>query len=414
MRLFRMTWRDPATGKTKRSPTWSVELRNIGGTTKRIAVGQNKTAAREIGRKLADLVDLQRARSPIHVELLDWVRALPADMRARFAAAGMLSGDATAAVAPLSKLLDDFKASIEGRERTKKHVDHILRMAREVLDGIGAKTLADLDAQAVDRYLRERREAGLSFKSSNHRLAATKQFATWCARNGLQPGDTLALVGPVNAAAAPKRLRRALSLDELRTLLQTTHESATTRWGLDGQARALLYRLVAETGLRANEVRSLRVASFAGLDTNSPTVTVSAADAKNRREATLPMRVDTARALAAFLGDRGALERAFPFTARWRAYLAIRRDLEAAGISYCDASQRYADFHSLRAVFVTRLVTSGASARLTQTLARHASPTTTLGVYAKLGASDERRAIEALPTLAPTTVEPQAAPAQGA
>ena len=53
-----------------------------------------------------------------------------------------------------------------------------------------------------------------------------------------------------------RRQRRALSLDELRKLLNATW-NGPERFGMSGAARALLYRLAVETGLRRGELASL-------------------------------------------------------------------------------------------------------------------------------------------------------------
>jgi len=160
-----------------------------------------------------------------------------------------------------------------------------------------------------------------------------------------------------------------------------------------------------ENMLRAAEARSLRVASFSDLEGKRPTLTVRASSAKNRREANQPLRADTAKDLAAFVKDRGAIVPAFQLARGWRPSVMIERDLKAARLDYADASGRIADFHALRSAFVSRLVCSHANVKLVQTLARHSSPDMTLGVYAKLGANDERDAIEALESLAPTTTQ---------
>ncbi|MHB0946706.1 MAG: tyrosine-type recombinase/integrase, partial [Sedimentisphaerales bacterium] len=60
----------------------------------------------------------------------------------------------------------------------------------------------------------------------------------------------------------------------------------------------MLYRLAAESGIRKNELRSLTVSSF---DLPGHSVTVSAGDSKHRQEDRLPLRPDTADALAGFL-----------------------------------------------------------------------------------------------------------------
>ena len=75
--------------------------------------------------------------------------------------------------------------------------------------------------------------------------------------------------------------RRALEIDELRRLLEVT-KNGPTRFGMTGYERYLLYRLAAETGLRANELRSLKVCSF---DFDKLTVSAAGAYTKNKREA---------------------------------------------------------------------------------------------------------------------------------
>jgi integrase len=200
---------------------------------------------------------------------------------------------------------------------------------------------------------------------------------------------------------APTRVRRVLTSEELLRLIQTTHDASELR-GISGPLRALVYRLVAETGLRANEVQSLRAGDF-DLSPTAATVTIRAANSKNRREATLPLRARIAADLEPFLRGRMPLAAAFPLprsfkdkTSRW-----LKSDLEAAGIAYMDASDRVFDFHALRAQFITLLVTGGAGMRAAQTLARHSTAELTLGVYTKLRPDDERRALEVLPDLAP-------------
>jgi len=65
-----------------------------------------------------------------------------------------------------------------------------------------------------------------------------------------------------------------------------------------------------ESGLRASELGSLRVASFA-LEAAPPTVTVRAAYSKRRREDVLPLKLDTASALREHLRGRMPLASAF-------------------------------------------------------------------------------------------------------
>ena len=83
------------------------------------------------------------------------------------------------------------------------------------------------------------------------------------------------------------------------------------------------------------------------------------------------------------------------------AYTArmIQADLEAAGIPYCDAAGRYADFHSLRHTFITNLVRGGVHPAVAQTLARHSTITLTMNRYTHIMHSQQVAALAKLPDL---------------
>lgn len=70
----------------------------------------------------------------------------------------------------------------------------------------------------------------------------------------------------------------------------------------------------------------------------------------------------------------------------------VRRDLKAAAI----AEPGKYDFHGLRHTFVSLLVRSGASIKAVETLARHANPSMSLGVYAHVGIFDLTQGLEGL------------------
>ena len=84
--------------------------------------------------------------------------------------------------------------------------------------------------------------------------------------------------------------------------------------------------------------------------------------------------------------------------------------METADIDYQDEAGRVADFHALRHSFITNVVKSGATVKESQTLARHSKAELTLGVYTHIGISDERRALDKMPTLtSPATKSNQGA-----
>lgn len=111
----------------------------------------------------------------------------------------------------------------------------------------------------------------------------------------------------VNARVDRRRNRRSLEPDELKRLLKATTEGPV-RYGMSGHERYLLYRFAAETGLRANEIRSLTVRDF---DFEHLTVTVKAGHSKRRREDTLPLRPDTVQLLRDFFAEKLPTAKAF-------------------------------------------------------------------------------------------------------
>jgi len=56
-------------------------------------------------------------------------------------------------------------------------------------------------------------------------------------------------------------------------------------------------------------------------------------------------------------------------------------------------------FHALRHTYISRLVASGANIKVAQELARHSTPTLTLGRYAHVQLVDQTRALDALPAI---------------
>jgi hypothetical protein len=89
----------------------------------------------------------------------------------------------------------------------------------------------------------------------------------------------------------------------------------------------------------------------------------------------------------------------------------IRADL-AAGLDYGTPSG-FADFHSLRGVYISDLVASGASVKVCQTLARHSTPSLTIGLYAKASLHDIKGAMDSLPDPGKPAPRPEAQASTG-
>jgi integrase len=124
---------------------------------------------------------------------------------------------------------------------------------------------------------------------------------------------------------------------------------------------------------------------------------VSAANSKHWRDDVQPIRPELAGTPRPWLAARPAGKPLFGRLTKHTADL-LRHDLEAAGIAY-ETDSGTSDFHCLRHAYVSALAKSPAPAKIVQTLARHSTPTLTLGVYARVGLYDQSAALEALPDL---------------
>lgn len=188
-----------------------------------------------------------------------------------------------------------------------------------VFKACGFKTWRDVVASRVQTCLaamkdadprkgRGRRPTGrlLSAQTRNHYTRALKGFFRWLVLDRRAALNPLAHLAMENVRTDRRHDRRALTVAELRRLLETT-ANGPERLGMSGAARAMFYRLAVQSGLRLGELASLTWSGL-DLDASTPTVTIAAAYAKNRRADTLPLKARTAAMLAAWRDARPDLD----------------------------------------------------------------------------------------------------------
>jgi integrase len=325
---------------------------------------------------------------------------------------------------PLAGHLDDWHRDLLAKGKTPKHADlsrdragkliamvngvpiddlvprrkaeAMERAAGLLADTLGRARFGDLTAETIQAALARLKEEGRSAQTANHFRAAIRAFLKWCHKRGRIRGVPSDGVEGFNVDEDPRHVRRSLTDDELARLIAHA-ETARTVLGMPGPLRAMAYLVAASTGFRVDELRSLTPESFR-LEGRRPQITLTAGDTKNRRAVDQPIPASLVGPLRDWLRDKPAGEPVFPLhhdTAK-----AIRSDLEACGIPY-ETEEGLADFHALRAYYVSALVRSGRSVKEVQQLARHAKPETTLKHYARVSAHDLQGAVESLPSLTP-------------
>jgi len=211
---------------------------------------------------------------------------------------------------PLAEHLADYEADLKARGRTEKHTRLIVTHCKALLKSCKCQMIAELSASRVQKALGELVETGLALQTANHYFAGTKSFARWLVADRRMADNPLAGVRPFNARTDRRRVRRALTADEVRTLLAATR-AASPAFAMTGEHRALLYATALGTGLRAGELASLTWASFDLGD--KPSVTVGASYSKHRREDTLPLPEDLAHELHGWARTHSGDAKAFPY-----------------------------------------------------------------------------------------------------
>jgi hypothetical protein len=172
----------------------------------------------------------------------------------------------------------------------------------------------------------------------------------------------------------------------------------------------VLYRFAIETGLRASEIRSLKVSDF---DLDAGTVTVSDAYSKNRKASTLPIRPEMVKLLSDYMAVKFPCFAAFKMPDRNRVVDMFRADIthaqmkwlaeqrpegrESAHILKLETEEGRIDFHALRHSCASFLVHAGVDPKTCQELMRHSTVELTLGKYSHVYRGKTSEAVAMLP-----------------
>jgi len=411
--------------------TWTAKYRDADGVVREISTGcRDKQSAQ------AKLTALERTADRIRSGALSRVDAEVADWQ----------------TVPLADHIADYLADLRDRgvnaDRAKTSETYLTADA----EGCGFRHLRDFSADALRRWLRS--DSGMSAATYNWHAALWVAFGWWLTGRRIegkrrsQTGDRRLSVNPFdgfglkNERDDRRRVARALTVDEMRRLLATARRrpvedalritrgpsagtlaaklSTERRAELEriGDERALIYKTAILTGLRKNELRTLRVGDLSFGDL--PFVALRAVNEKNRKGSTVPLRSDLADDLRRWVAGRPAAE--LVFTVPAGLLRIFDRDLVAAGIDKIDEHGRRVHLHALRHSTGTALSAAGVAPRVAQAVMRHSDIALTMNTY-----TDERllggaEAVELLPDLplgsatdpaGSRTVAPTVAPTTG-
>lgn len=458
MRVFQSTYKG-RDGRPRRTNRWYVEFTDHREQTHRLPGLTDRRQTEALGRRIEDLVGLKVGGQTLPPDVTKWVESLPARIHRLLGKWGLLDAAKTAALRPLIEHLDGaedlpgFQQYLAGKGNTGKHVTLVCTRVKSIIDGCcfsywsdvsASKVLAYLDGLRANRVKADRKTGkpkldaagqpmtrrGISAQTFNFYLTAFKGFCRWMVKDGRASESPVVHLDGLNVKTDRRHDRRALSVDELRWLLDVT-AAGPVRRGASGRDRSMVYQVATETGLRAGELRSLTRASF-DLAGEPATVTVAAAYSKHRRADTLPLRTDTAAKLVEFFSTKTPDAPAFTMPPADALAGVMRKDLadardawiadaptpderaergKSSFLRYRDGAGRVADFHSLRHSCGSLLAAAGVHPKVAQSIMRHSTIDLTMSRYSHVFAGQEADAVADLPDL--SAPKRQAAQATG-
>ena len=231
------------------------------------------------------------------------------------------------------------------------------------LAGRGTPDMAAADLRLVRAWLAALHARGLAPASVARKLAAVRSCFRFLVRRGVLEGN------PAREARSPRQPRKLVSflpIDEATQLVDGKAIGGSSR----ARDRAILELLYA-SGVRVSELAGL---DLEDVDRTERTVRVLG---KGGKERIVPYGGAAARALEAWLGERGEAGSALFTNARGgrltvrSVHTIVRRSARAAGIT------RRVSPHTLRHTFATHLLEGGADLRAIQELLGHSRLSTT-------------------------------------
>lgn len=331
---------------------------------------------------------------------------------------------------PLAVHVADYLEALRRKGTTAAHRAERERYLSIIAERCGFETLRDLDRAPLENLMAALADDGKSARTRNCYRTSAIAFGNWLLKEARVAVNPFSGIPAASERVDRRRVRRAFTDDELRRFLDAAerrplHDAMHGNRGTEpavlspetvdklqrlGRERRLMYLAMVSTGLRRGELASVRVCDCE-LDGGAPHVRLAAGNAKNRRDAVIPIPAELVGELRAWIADKrqGALEASMRdgapkqlpgdarlFSVPGEMIRCFDLDLAFAGIAKADASGRTLDVHSLRHTLATRLARSGVPLQTAQRVLRHSTPTLTASVYTVLDAGDVAAAVDAV------------------
>jgi len=383
--------------KIKRmSSKWYAVFMDWSETLRRLPLLEDKKASAELARKIDRLNSIRAGGDVMTADLTRYVETMPPSIRVKLAGWGILSAARVAAGKPLTHHVRDYRTYLQARGRNPHYIKDTVAQLERIVEGSSFTVWSDISASRLDAWLNDlwQGENAVSDRTVNGYLIAAKSFCNWMVKDRRACESPLAHLEKRDEA---QERRGPFTVEELRLLIATAKAGPAWR-GITGVERALIYRLGAETGLRANEMRLLTRSAF-HIQDDRPIVVAERLTTKGKKARIIGLRNDTAQELRAYLSDKMPTTRALPVPKSDSTSLMIYFDMERAGVPKVDENGRTRKFHSLRHTTGSFFNAAGVNPKVAQAVLGHSDINLTMGIYTHTYRDDEAEAIAALPDL---------------
>ncbi len=415
--------------------TWTAKYRDGEGVVCEVATGcRDKQAAQSVLDELLRRAELVRAKilSPDQDKIADHQKT------------------------PLEDHLTTYCEHLRSRGVHSDRVKTMETRMKMTADACHWRWLSDLNVDSLERWLDTLKEEAkddekpakpVSASVYNGFVEAWVAFGFWCigkrmaGKRSHLNGEKRLLVNPFegmrrrDAKQDRRRIAHALNTDELTRLIEAAkrrplEDAMTIRTGDNkgeikakvseerkakltqlGLERALIYKTLVLTGLRADELRTLTISDISFGDV--PFIKLRNSNEKNRKGSTVALRSDLVAELREWIDGRQRSETVFNVPTG--ILRIMNRDLAAARIDKVDADGCVVHVHALRHSFGTHLSKAGVAPRVAQAAMRHSDISLTMNTYTDARLLDTAEAVESLqimrepdsrklaPTLAPNS-----------
>ena len=370
----------PKTGRIIESEKYYIDFIDLNGQRQCFPALKNKTKSWEILNKIQAIMDCRKLNKSPEIELQNWIDKVPQDIVRRLIDMDILLPEHISDWVRIDDFIDEFAKDLEIKGCSPKHITTVVPRIRRILNDCNIQTCKHLNGETILSYIKS---LDVSDRTKMHYTKNIKQFSKWLYEKKHLNKNVLEDVN-VPKVVKIKHKRRPLTEEEVKRLLNTAKTSEKRVCGISGYERYLIYRLAVETGLRANEIRTL---SISDLNFIQNTLSIQPQNEKARRGATLPLRKELSSILEQFVKNRAEESMVFNFPQKAATLLKI--DLEDAGIPYKNGNG-VVDFHSLRHTAATLMALNETSPQICQWIMRHSDPSITQNVYTQLGLHNSR------------------------